>query len=420
MNTFEKILSIEVALRGAERVQAFMSKMLVDFGATRDGLSSLGAGLRNLGVVTALIAGGIYDSMSGIVEALEAEKMQATIRGMTNDLRATEAQLKAIDRIAAKGLFDEKAVYDAVIVLDRAGISLNRNLDLVERLGARTGSMKNAAEVISWIAGADFDGTLPMLMRRLMPLGITAEKLTKAGLNVQGTTIQANKNEILDAIEKVIKSEPIVEQLMNTLDAGSRRLTYQFSELLETLGMPFIEPLKIITNHLAAMFQWMKDLNSATNGWAGHFALGSVLLVGLYRVAILLKEIEWSMIFLEAATRAWAFFSSAQAIIQGLKSILAVMRSMTAVQAVNAVLAAAIAAAQRNFVPLAILLGAGIIVGATIWGANKAVNDWRDEEKKKLDKDLDANNQKQEEHKPVRRDDIERVYKRMYGDAWTG
>jgi hypothetical protein len=411
MSVFSEILTIEVALRGVERVQQGLDKIIERLGASEAAVKKLENGLKLLGVAIGLTIGGLREQM-------ESQHFQAMYEGLTGSAEQAARQMVLVDRIASKGLFKEIDVLTAIETMNKFGISVEKNISLVEKLGARSGNLESAANLISMIESGSTSG----LTRRLRQFGIGPDKLRAAGLQVDGMEVKGSSQDILNALEKIEATDKTITKLQGTMGAQLQRLIYQFGELVETIGAPLISPLTEVLRVVTEIFRWVKDLNAAMNGWVSNFLVGGLLITGLVKIVGFLKEIS----ALEKLIALWAgirsVFQAGPVLLAGLANVIRFLFSMRAIEAIlvvietaRAFLAAAMAAAMGNIpgalAAVALIVAAGVGAAA----AARAVNGYRNSQSQNSGDSSDPAAQR-----PVRRDDVERVYKKMYGKAWTG
>lgn len=399
-----QILEIEIALRGDQAVKDGIEDISQEMETLANKTADLFEGI-------ALIATAATVAFAGVKAGMEQEYYEDKFEGLTGSAKEAAAQMEMIDRIASKGIFKEKDIFNAVTEMNKFGVSVRDNITLVEALGARAGSMSSAAQLV----GAIESGMTTGLMKRLQNFGIGPDKLKEAGLNVQGGQIKNTTQEILQALSAIEAVDKTLEALQGNLISQTERMHYQFGELLATIGAPFIEPFTKVLGLVTEIFRWIKDLNIVTNSWVSNFILGGLFITGLIKVIAFLKEIA----ILEKLIAFWAgirnVLQSGPALIAGLGKVIQFLRTMftiekilVAVETARAFLAAAMAAALGN-IPGA--LTALALIAAAGFGAHAAINavdNYRDSQAKNA------------QERPIRRDDWQRAYNKAYGDSWTG
>lgn len=394
-----EVLAIEVALNGIEKVTSGIHKIAEEFETAEAAVGKFQQGILILAVTAGAVIGGIR-------EQIKQQHFDAMVEGLTNSTAEMEKQRELADKIAANGIFSEEETFHAIEAMDRFGVSVEKNIDLVEQLGARSGNIEGAAQLVGMIEAGYTQG----LGRRLKQFGIGPDKLKAAGLQVDGNEIKGSAQEIIAALEKIGASDHVIDKLMNTTGAGLNRLKYQVDELVESLAAPFIGPLNMIFNVFTWIAEKVKDLNNATHGWLGGLATLAGVLIALGKMAELLKAISiftrlsaiWTMIW-DGIMAGW------NAIAGIVKGVAMAIEFLTDREKLAAIWAAILDALAGNWAGLA----AGIAVAAALgiaWGLTGGFDFGTKNEPKNS-----AHAQR-----PQRRDDIERVYDRMYGNAFTG
>ncbi len=400
-----EILAVELGLRGVTEVMNSLEGLAKKFDENSEAITGMA---KTLAALAAIV--GVFKQ--GVAEASEWEVMDAKLMGLVNSEKEVAYQMRVIDQIASKGIFSEAEAFEAVHAMDKFGASVRNNIGLVEQLGARGGSIQSAAELIGQIEGGMTFG----ISRRLRQFGITPDMLKAQGVQFDGRNVTSSPDELIAALKAIEKSDTTLGRLENTLSSTFASLKYNLAEILEMVGVPLLTPLTAALGIFRDMFAWIKDLNAVTDGWLGKFAAGGMLIYGLTKIVGFLKEI----LILEKLTAVWAGIRSAlqvgPAILQGFAKLMTFLRTMftietmmVVVETVRAFLAAAIAAAYGNLVPLAII---GMAIGGAV-AAGIAVNNYRNSMPGEDSPNSPAK-------RPNRRDDIERVMKNVYGNAWTG
>lgn len=405
---FAQVLALEVTLRGIEGVTSGLDMVVGKFEKTELAAKSLRTGLAIL-ATTALVLG------MGLKEAAEQEQFNAMLYGLVDNAKEVEAQLKVIDNIASKGVFSEEQAYRAIRALDLFGVSVSDNIRLVQELGARSGDLEGAAKLVGAIA----QGSTLGLSRRLREFGITDVKLRQAGVGFDGKEITAGSKEILEALNRITQTDSVLQRLESTLGATLGAIVYQIKEILESIGTPLLGPVTAVANVFKGIAMTIKYINEVTRGWASNFLVAGVLIVGLAKVLVFLKEI----LTLEKLIALWAGIRAGMqaggALLKGLAEAVKWLFSMRAIEAllvvietVRAMLAAAIAWAMGNVAgALGALALIAAAVGVGVHVANQANNANVGNGGGRSDRPGD---------RPIRRDDIERLNMRMQGKAWTG
>jgi hypothetical protein len=400
-----EILSVEVALRGIEKVQEQLDGLADKFQDTEGVIEKVAADLGALTVVIGVLA-------AGINQAAENEVFEARLEGLVGSAKEVEKQMEILDKVARKGIFQEQEVFEAIHAMDKFGISVEKSIGLVEKLGARGGSIRAAAELVGAIEG----GMTMGLSRRLRSYGITPDALKEQGVQFSGKEITSAPSEIIKALERIEEMDKSLEKLSGTLTAQWQGLKYDVMEIVEGFGKPFITALSIGVGLVKTLAGWFRELDDITNGWVSNFIAGGLLLVGIEKVASLMKVVYE----LTKGSAIWTGIQSAivnSQLIGGIWNAVKGLGVMVLGWFEAAIFAAAAAAAVGNFIPLglviagAALIGAGLVwggaaIGGAITGGGAGNRD-------------DAPPQSPA-GRPTRRDDVERVMKRAYGNAWTG
>jgi len=403
-NFFAEVLAIEVGLRGIERVESGFKKVMDTLGATEAQITKMETAMKLMGTSIGLIIGGVR-------EAMENQDFEAMAEGLTGSLKEANKQVELANSIASKGVFTKEQAIGAIEAMDRYGISVGKNIDLVERLGSRSRNIESAANLIGMIE----QGYTRGLSRRLKEFGIGPDKLRAAGLQMDGGEIKGTKEEILHALEAIERSDKTAQHLQGTLSSGLKSMMHEFKELVESLGAPFLGILNGVVRALSSAFRWIRDLNSASRGWVGLFITGGTFLIGLGMALSVLKQI----LAIEKVMTVWAgirtalqagpkFIAGLWTVLKFMAGLLTLEGLLAAAAAVRAFIMGAIAAFAGNWVGLAI--GLGLLAAAGI-GAAYAVNAYRNSNSGESESSAD---------RPIRRDDMERIHKRVIGRAWTG
>lgn len=406
---YSQILELAVRLSGIEEVDRGLDDAVSKIEQIQNRVNGVAGGI-------ALVAASITMVAAGIKEAIPDERYLAIYEGLTGSVTEAARQMQIVDQIAMKGVFQEQAVQNAIVTMDKYGMSVSKNISLVEKLGALNGSIEGSAELVGMISSGRTEG----LTRRLMQFGIGPNKLKEAGLQMDGSSIKGSADEILSALDKIASKYGVLNKLENTTAASIEKIKYQFGELVQTIGDPFLKPFSAVITYLSEIFRWIKDLNIVTDGWVGKFAVGGMFIVGLVKIVTFLKEIA----ILEKVIAIWAGVRNAMqagpALLQGLANIIKFLFSMRAIETVllgietaRAFLAAAFAAAIGN-IPGA-LAAIGLIAAAGI-GAAAAINGVNNYRANQASGGGGGGSQ----NRPIRRDDWQRVYDRAYGEAFTG
>src|SRR5689334_17668062 len=137
---FTQVLELEIVLRGVERVERYFHGLASEIGASHEAVQQLTLGFAFLGAAAVV-------ATEGLEHAMMHETMIANMDAFTGSSERAAQQLEMIQEIASRGIFNEKDIYASVRIMDAAGISLRENIDLVEKLGARSGSIVQAAEL---------------------------------------------------------------------------------------------------------------------------------------------------------------------------------------------------------------------------------------------------------------------------------
>lgn len=410
MSVFAEVLAIEVGLKGVEKVQAGLDKISAGFVATEAATASLKSGLAILGVTAAV-------ALAGVREAMPDQAAMAKIEGLTGSMKETEAIMRSIDKVASRGIWHEEEIQTAAATMEKSlGGSFRANIGLLEKLGARMGSISSAAELLAKLNRGQTFG----VAMQLGEAGIGPDKLRAAGLDVKGRTINNTPQQIIDALTKIERADGLLSKLQGTLGSTLGAMVYQFKELVQTLGDPLLGPLTAVASITKGVFETMKNINMVTNGWAGKFLVGGALLVGFSKVLVFLRE----MLTVEKALAIWAGVRSGlqagAAIIANFGKIVGFLRQMltlekaqAAIEAIKTALAAAYAAFVGNWAGLA----AGIaIMGGIGYGAYVGI----DKVNRMVAGQPDEPASAPPSQRPQRRNDIENLYRHLRGKAWTG
>lgn len=410
MNNFvAQILSIQLSLTGATRIQAWLNRIADQFNLTAVQVNVLSRALSVLGVAFGFLA-------VGTSQAGSSQSILARLTGFVGDARIAANQLAKINELSSQGLFNRSEWAGAVEMMDKSNLSLSKNLKVMEALAVRMHSLSGASNLITKIEGAA-PGAIPRITESLLQAGITPEQLMQHGVKVVNRTVLSGKENLMRALREIAENDPVAKYLSSTLEARLRGLRFQAERFAESFGPPLLKGITRIVEKMADLLGWMKDLNNATGGWVGHFAIGGALIVGLRTAAA-------QMLFIRIQTMLAAIWAGAHAAASwllngGLTAALRVLFSMRTIHAFHAVLAAAWAAAMGNFVPLAILAGAIAITTGLVWGMDKIVDNYRKREEGKINQ-YGIDRPGSHADRPVRHDDVENMYKRLHGWGWTG
>lgn len=397
MSMFAEILALGVSLKGVETVQHGLQSLVGDFKESEKAAAALQKGMASLAAVVGVVS-------AGLKEQIEQTHYQAMYEGLTGSARLAAESMEAVDRIASKGIFSEHEALTAVETMNRYGVSVAKNIDLVEKLGTRSGSLDSAAGLVSMIE----EGYTQGLGRRLKQFGIGPNKLRDAGLTVEGTEIKGTSQEILRALEKIESSDKLIGHLQNTVQAGAARTRYQFMELIETIGEPFVKPVQKVLEVLTNVFKVIKDLNSATHGWLSAFAVAGVVVEAMIKMWGAMKLVYeytklsaiWGTIY--GAISQWTGLATA------IKLLAEVWEFLTTKQKLAVVWALIYDALTQNWAAI----GAAAVIATAAGVAWFATDGFKGPAE-------DPKNQPSAGGKrPVRRDDWERMQERAMGDVW--
>lgn len=399
-----QVLAMEVTLRGLERVTGGIEKIVEKFHASEEAAKSLKQGLAILSTTFAILG-------KGIQAAAEDQQLEAVLDGFAGSAENAESQIKLINDIASKGVFGKTNIYDAVTALDEYGVSVKNNIELVEQLAARskTKDLQSAAEAIGRIASGSLGGA-GRIMRQFR---IGEGQLKAEGVQFDGHEIASSSQVVLAALTKIVEKQGVLNNLENTLGGAAGRVHYEFTQLLETIGQPFIAPLTAIANKISDMVGWMKDINTYTHGWAGNFIAGGALVVGMAKVWGFIKDIkEWSKDILILQTASQILMSSK--FIQTMQELVRIYKDLGIAEAFSFIIQVAMNALVDNWAGIAAALAIAATVGVGLGIASD--NAYKNNHKK--DKSADAPDAPG--NRPIRRDDIERMERMVRGKAWTG
>ena len=399
-------LALEVTLKGIEKVTSGVESVVHKMQSVEDKARSVQRGLAM--ITTAVLIFG-----AGIHEAMEQEQMDAQLHGFLRSGEELEKQLKIIDDIASKGVFTESQVYEAVRALDMMGVSVEDNIKLVTELGARMRDIGAAGDLIARLRQGD-----PKASMQVAKV-IGRENLKAQGIEFDGRTINATTQQLLDAIGRITSQDSVLQRMQNTLGGTLGALVYQMKEIVESVGTPLLGPLTVVAGVFRGIAETVKAINQVTHGWVSNFAVGALLLVGLSKVLVFLKEILTieKLISVWAAIRAG--FQAGAALLQGLANVVKWLWSMVwvekllvIIETARAMLGAAIAWALGN---KAAALGALAIIGAAVGTGIHLAN--------QINAAKTTSNEPSSQtaaDRPIRRDDIERLQSAMRGRKWTG
>lgn len=399
MNVVRQVLSIDVVLTGAERLDAWL-----------DGLGDRMANVSSTSLLLSAgllaVAGATRELYLGFQQAVATDKMRGSLMGLVRDAEVVSNQIELINSIAAKGIFKRDDVFGAVEQMDRTNVQMSKYVGLVEALGARKGNIKEAAEFMSWFKGAPDNVANWLLFMRLEKLGITSQMMKPYGVgaNTQGIVQKA-------AVEKALfdmaGKDGSISAKADTFEAQVNRMTFAWDRFREASVKPILGPLTMILSIGEAIAKTFQRINDVTGGWAGFLTMGGVIVMGLTTAAFMIQQMAiWQS--------AVAAFSWLQGIATGLTLTNLRAQAVTLLMALprwiaTAWSAATIAASMGNFIPMGLLIAGGIAVGA---GIGVGI---RDHYANKDNKGIDKPNS----DRPIRHDDVENVWNRWQGKVWA-
>lgn len=372
-NLFTQSISIAIVLKGANDLSNFLHKTNNGLDLTAGKLVVLNGIMRAFGATIKLVE-------NGMKQAISTDKMVQDLSGITQSASLARNQMLAIDAIAAKGIFNRDDIFKSVFAMDRANTSLNKYLGLTEKLGMRTGNMKQAADFMNWFKGSPDNLVNSRLFRRLEQFGITAQMLKSVGGLSATTGGVVNKGGVEKALFTITSNPNFEIEKMQSAQSAIQRLTFQWERFQETIARPMLGPLTKMVNILSGAVNTMKILNTLSHGILGVFAVGGALIAGLIATWRILKGMQLTQMFI-------------------------------------AIYSAIIAACAGNFIPLGAVLASGVIAGGLVYGADKIASNYSDKQAKSISGNLDG---RQGADRPIRHDDTENLWHRMQGRAWAG
>lgn len=399
MNVVRQVLSIDVVLTGAERLDAWL-------GGLGDRMANVSSTSLLLSAGLLAVAGATRELYLGFQQAVATDKMRGSLMGLVRDAEVVSNQIELINSIAAKGIFKRDDVFGAVEQMDRTNVQMSKYVGLVEALGARKGNIKEAAEFMSWFKGAPDNVANWLLYMRLEKLGITAQMMKPYGVgaNTQGIVQKA-------AVEKALFDMASKDGSMvgraDTFEAQVNRMTFAWDRFREASVQPILGPLSAVLSVGEAIARTFQRINEATGGLAGYLSMGGVIIMGLTTAAFLVQQ-----------TAIWQAAASGYAWLQSVATGLTVtnMRAqavallMTLPRLISAAwFSATIAAAFGNYIPLGMMIAGGIAIAV---GTGVAVrNHYANQDNKGIDKP--------NSDRPIRHDDVENVWNRWQGKVWA-
>lgn len=402
MSIFSEVLAVEVTMRGVDKLTSELDKMKSQFEGLDGVLDDLKGAFAAIGTVAAV-------AFAGIKEAAADQEVMARLEAFSGSLQAAEKVMATIDQMGAEGVFKKSDIEAAAVILERAMPgALERNINLVKELGARMGSVSEAA---SFVARLEM-GQTSRLMMQLRNAGIGPNALRAAGLNVDGMEIKNSTAEIVRALEKITGSMAAHERLSKTFNAQWTATVDSIYEAVESVGQPFLAPVQALLSVVTALGKAFKFVNDLTGGWMSTLLMTAIVVTNLTKIWSILTKIAvvekliayWAGIRATIQTGGAAMMAIGT-IVDFMRKWLTIEKALAAVEATRLVIRMALAALTGNWVGLA---AAAAIVGGGAYIAGRALGS------------AGAAGGQDPARRPQRRDDWENVYKQMYGRAWTG
>lgn len=441
MSVFAEVLAIEVGLKGVETVLRGVEQITEKFHMAEEAARQMATGFKEVGVSVGLAIGGIR-------EAAVDQTALAMLRGINDNLAESQTAMEEVDRISAQGVFHKDELIRVAEILDRAiPGAFEKNIDLVTKLGARMGDVTKSADIV----GRLLQGSTIGVAMELRAAGIGPDKLRAAGIAVQGRTIESSPQAVLQALKAIEDHDRTYSYLQETFNAEWQDLIFEVTDLVKTLGEPILGPLRWVISLLSTLTGWLKEVNKHTDG-----VLGVLILIGLLGLGI--KNIIVPL---------WDLFGSASAAAKALVGLADAATAAAAAQDADAVGGVAAGAAGGGFIagawskvksaieavgdflwysvvpflvdtllpileglltfvllPLAAALGVWKLIDliggkdtmGDTWKQIHGVNPYTNKPYKAGSERPQGN----QSDKPWRRDDAENLYKRQYGEAFTG
>jgi hypothetical protein len=228
----------------------------------------------------AMMAAAAVTAAAGVRNAMGDQVAEARLLGLNKTLEQTASIMQRIDRISSQGVFGKDQIIDAALTLEKslAG-SFEKNIQLVTRLGARMGSLDQAAGVIARLQRGQTFG----IAMQLGEAGFGPDALKAAGLNVKGRNIENSPQEILAAIERIMAKDRSYAQLMGTLDAALRGFRHQLGETIQTVGQDLLPVLTALAEGASLVLRGFRWLNDRLFGSLGLIMAATLFWRGLTR-----------------------------------------------------------------------------------------------------------------------------------------
>lgn len=119
MNVVRQVLSIDVVLSGAERLDSWLNGL-------GDRLSNVSASALLMSAGLIAVAGAARELHEGFKQAVETDKMRGALQGLIGDTQVVANQLALINEISGKGIFKRDDVFESIQHMDRANVSLSK------------------------------------------------------------------------------------------------------------------------------------------------------------------------------------------------------------------------------------------------------------------------------------------------------
>lgn len=403
-----EVLAVTVSLQGVAMVTRGLDQMAAKFAITEKAVMRAKVAMAAFAVALAV-------AFAGVREWASEERFQVQLRTLTDSLAEYESRLIAIDKIARGGVFSKDDVYDAVLMFERAGQNAEKYMGIVEGLAARRGAgpgaMREAAMLVSMVAG----GETTNLSRRLMTAGIFREELARHGVS---DPLNVTADQMMKALQGIgEEAQEIARDMEDAFVSKLAAAGYQFVEMIQTIGgqgAPVIAPL---IDGVAWLFETFKNLNIATKGWAGNLVLVSLALNAIVKMLPLLAKMKALFSFSAAVQGLAKFYIFLTKIIPFLQKWLRISRWLALFRLVRAKAAIAEAAALGNIGGA--IAGAAILAGAGVglyYGA-RALNGAMNRSMEDAMKPVHEANQGGAGNRPVRRSDIENQMYARFGEG---
>jgi len=387
-------LGTEETIGHLTQVTNAITKMLEVSGAALGNFTLLGAAITAVGV-------------AGNTNRMATEIMTAQLTAFTHSAEIAKKQMEAIEAIATRGIFSREEMYDAVRIMDESHVALEGNLEVLQEIGVRMGNITNAAHLLERIAGSTTG--MPFIGRQLLAAGITPEMLQEHGVMMKGMSVLSRKDELMRALKEITSADSVVNKLETTFSAKWKEFINQVRVTGQNIADQVIGPMTVLLKTIDGIADAIDSVNKATHGWFARIALVWIMAEGL---SLTLKAILGTTIienaWLWAQTAIWAWQQA------GANGLLALMEKNLVVMIAESFFAAIAAAALGNWGPLigwaAGAATVGLAAGAIVHNLNAP--------HKEVPGGLNSPDQASHAQ-PVRHDEVENIYKRMRGFAYS-